>query len=115
MIWLGVQSMAAPTLSDSSCALRVQVASGFIQGLVQYSPRRLKSEASQFGKGQPDQNMQPLRVRFRRVPLCYSRQPTSDVLDEARIGLQSSAVLVASTVVMCAAAAFLVVYGGWGS
>ena len=61
----------------------------------------------------PDSNSEHLHVRARSAPLCYSRQATSDVIHQARIDTQSSAVLAVLSVVTCAAA-FLVVYGGWG-
>ena len=53
-----------------------------------------------------------LRVRARTPPLCYSRQPTSDGIDKARIDAQSSTVLMVLSVATCVAT-FLVVYGGW--
>lgn len=59
----------------------------------------------------PDSNLEHLRVRARRAPLCYSRQARSDGI-EARIDAQSGAVLMVLSVATCAAT-FLVVYGGW--
>jgi len=53
-----------------------------------------------------------LRVRARTAPLCYSRQPTADGIDKARIDAQSSTVLMVLSVATCVAT-FLVVYGGW--
>lgn len=52
-----------------------------------------------------------LRVRT-SAPLCYSRE-AADNIDQARMDEQSSGVLVALSVVTCAAA-FVVVYAGWG-
>jgi hypothetical protein len=63
-------------------------------------------------KHMADNNLQLLRVRARTAPLCYSRQATSEVIDQARINAQSNAVLMMFSVMTCAAA-FLVVYGGW--
>jgi hypothetical protein len=61
----------------------------------------------------PDKTFEHLRVRPRTAPLCYSRQPTSDGIDQARIDAQDSTVLTVLSAVTCAAT-FLVVYGGWG-
>jgi hypothetical protein len=53
------------------------------------------------------------RGHARRAPLCYSRQTPRDKVDQTRIDTESSALIAVYSVVSCAAA-FLVVYGGWG-
>ena len=53
-----------------------------------------------------------LHARARSAPLCYSRPATSNVIHQSRVGTQCNAVLALSVVTF--AAAFLVVYGGWG-
>ena len=60
----------------------------------------------------PYRTFEHLRVRPRTAPLCYSRQVTSDGIDQARTDAQSSTVLTVLSVVTCATT-FLVVYGGW--
>ena len=61
----------------------------------------------------PDRNSEHAHVRARPAPLCYARQATSDVSDQARIDTQSGTMLAVLSAVT-SAAAFLLVYGGWG-
>jgi hypothetical protein len=58
-------------------------------------------------------NLEQSRGHARRAPLCYSRQTPEDGVDQTRIDPESALIAVYS-VATCAAAAFLVVYGGWG-
>ncbi len=53
------------------------------------------------------------RGHARRAPLCYLRQTARDEVDQTCINTESSALIAVYSVVSCAAA-FLVVYGGWG-
>ena len=59
-----------------------------------------------------DGNAEKSRGYARRAPLCYSRESSRDGDEQAR--LDSTAALVACSVMSCATAAFLVVHGGWG-
>ncbi len=62
----------------------------------------------------PDQNLKQSRGHARRAPLCYSRQAAGDEMNQARTDGESSVMIAVYGVMTCAAAAFLVVYGGWG-
>jgi hypothetical protein len=57
-------------------------------------------------------NLEQSRGHARRVPLCYARQATGDGT-QAHGDSESSAIIAVYSVVACAAAAFLIVYGGW--
>lgn len=63
---------------------------------------------------QAEHGLHPSRIRVRKAPLCYSRAATAVDSQQARIDAQSNAALVMLGAVTCAAA-FLVVYGGWGT